>query len=233
MAFGLFGRAWEILKSIVRKRSGSGIECNTASGFGGGGYLAEHGPSGRGKEKEGIRYVTTQTCTGTMACGGECYQPCNRAGRAKNKGNGPSLRTEDEDTRYLAVTIYGEARGEPISGQIAVGQVIFRRAKMKGSTIREVVLKPYQFSCWNADDPNRAICEDILRNWHMKLETSEVFRQCYWVARGILDKMLLDTSRGATHYIARWLYLSEDCPDWAHQMEETAYVGNHIFLREV
>lgn len=61
------------------------------------------------------------------------------------------------DIDILARTIYGEARGEPWEGKIAVAWVVRNRAERGGwwgDTIREVCLKPWQFSCWNETDPN-------------------------------------------------------------------------------
>lgn len=73
----------------------------------------------------------------------------------------------NRDTDILARTIYGEARGESISGQEAIASVILNRvafAKRRGrywwgNTIAGVCLAPWQFSCWNENDPNRKIIE--------------------------------------------------------------------------
>ncbi len=57
---------------------------------------------------------------------------------------------------YLARTIYGEARGENTASKKAVAWVIRNRveAPAYGRSYEEVVLRPYQFSCWNKNDPN-------------------------------------------------------------------------------
>ena len=73
----------------------------------------------------------------------------------------------NRDTDILARTIYGEARGESISGQEAIASVILNRvafAKRRGrywwgNTIAGVCLAPWQFSCWNENDLNRKIIE--------------------------------------------------------------------------
>ncbi|MDY6408142.1 MAG: cell wall hydrolase [Pseudomonadota bacterium] len=71
----------------------------------------------------------------------------------------------DSETEILAKTLYGEARGEGISGLEAVANVILNRVKHPcwwGKSIQEVCLKPMQFSCWNTDDPNRKkLMEDL------------------------------------------------------------------------
>jgi len=64
----------------------------------------------------------------------------------------------------LARTLWGEARGEPVRGIEAVAAVVVNRVRLAqrrggmwwGSDIVAVCRKPWQFSCWNADDPNRA-----------------------------------------------------------------------------
>ena len=74
-------------------------------------------------------------------------------------------RTEDLDT--LARTLYGECRSESREGKIAVAHVIKNRADnpkwwcrksgdgIPDDTIEAVCRHPWQFSCWNLDDPNR------------------------------------------------------------------------------
>ena len=64
-----------------------------------------------------------------------------------------------DDMWIFAKTIWAEARGEPLEGQIAVANVILNRARQGGwwgDDIAEVCCKPKQFSCWNGGDPNRA-----------------------------------------------------------------------------
>ena len=59
----------------------------------------------------------------------------------------------------LTGTIYGEARGEPWGGKVAVGMTVRERVRYPGHwkwgrNWREVMLAPEQFSCWG--DHNRA-----------------------------------------------------------------------------
>ena len=74
--------------------------------------------------------------------------------------DGPRVDLEDAD--ILARTIMGEARGESTEGQIAVAWAILNRARSGmwfgcGGDIHAVCVKPYQFSCWNDDDPSRSL----------------------------------------------------------------------------
>lgn len=66
---------------------------------------------------------------------------------------------KDKEIDLLARTAWGEARGEGVSGMQAVINVVQNRVARGGwwgATIEDVVLKPWQFSAWNANDPNRA-----------------------------------------------------------------------------
>jgi len=61
---------------------------------------------------------------------------------------------DDPDVIYAAQTVYGEARGECWNAKLGVAHVIVNRRKAKrgyfGRSIRTIVQKPQQFSCWIA-----------------------------------------------------------------------------------
>jgi hypothetical protein len=46
-------------------------------------------------------------------------------------------------------TIAYESSGEPLAAQAMVAKVIRVRAKERNQSYKEIVLAPYQFSCWN------------------------------------------------------------------------------------
>ena len=124
----------------------------------------------------------------------------------------------------LARTLYGEARGEPRRGKIAVAWVIRNRAIRPGwwgRGIIEVCLKPSQFSCWNANDPNRPKLTAVTVD-------SPSFLRCYASAAGVLADVHEDPTNGATYYYADYI----DRPGWARDMAETVRIGRHIFLKE-
>jgi hypothetical protein len=56
----------------------------------------------------------------------------------------------------VAITILAEARGEGKSGMYAVACVISQRAKERKKSAAQVCLQPWQFSCWNKNDPQKA-----------------------------------------------------------------------------
>lgn len=67
------------------------------------------------------------------------------------------------DREWLTRTVYGEARSQKAHEIKAIARIIINRwaSGRWGSSMQEVVLAPAQFSCWNADDPNRPIVESV------------------------------------------------------------------------
>jgi N-acetylmuramoyl-L-alanine amidase len=66
----------------------------------------------------------------------------------------------EKDRDVLARTLWGEARGEGLAGMVAVAWSIRNRVEdgkdksWWGEGYTGVCQKPYQFSCWNKNDPN-------------------------------------------------------------------------------
>lgn len=140
----------------------------------------------------------------------------------------PLLRDRDIDT--LARTIYGEARGEyknskiGLTALVAVGYVVLNRyleKKWYGSTIEEVCLKPYQFSCWNQSDPNRSIVENIQKG-------EVIFDICSHVAENVLFRELADPTFGSNHYYATSMSAP---PSWAAGRLAVTQIGHHRFYK--
>ena len=127
----------------------------------------------------------------------------------------------------LALTIYGESRGEPIQGQVAVGNVIKNRTG-GGRSIVQVCLAPDQFSCWDKSDPNYKILIDYAgRLVNDELLQDRYFDQCYFVAEGIIDGKLLDNTQGAKNYVTTDLQKSGKGPVWADKF--TLVIGSQVF----
>lgn len=146
------------------------------------------------------------------------------------------MTPHDLDT--AARTIWGEARGEDFMGRVAVAHVILNRAFNPGWWGRDVsgvCLKPWQFSCWNANDPNRMQLE--------RLSTSDpLYQECAgimslaWAARrgrnGIPGVVGVDPTHGATHYMTNALF-ERDPPKWAEGQTPHLRIGNHAFFKDV
>ncbi len=129
-----------------------------------------------------------------------------------------SIHASDLD--IMARTIWGEARGEEDLGKLAVGHVIMNRVRQPrwwGRDIRTVCFKPYQFSAWNHNDPNRSLI------WKA---SGPVFDLCYHIAGLVLLEEYPDNTYGATHYHAQSVY-----PSWAKSLVRTCVIGGHTFYR--
>jgi Cell Wall Hydrolase len=64
-----------------------------------------------------------------------------------------------DDLVFLAKTLYGEARNQNDATKVGVAWTLVNRARRRtwyGKTVRECALKPHQYTCWSAGDPNRA-----------------------------------------------------------------------------
>jgi N-acetylmuramoyl-L-alanine amidase len=129
----------------------------------------------------------------------------------------------------LARTLWGEARGEGSAGMAAVACVILNRVKTAtakggywwGDDVIAVCQKPFQFSCWNKDDPN-------FRKLLAVHDGNQRFKQALAIADKALDGKLKDQTGGADHYHAAAII-----PYWAKDMDASAHIGRHVFYRLV
>lgn len=129
-----------------------------------------------------------------------------------------------DDLDVVARTVWGEARGEPKDGRVAVAWVIKNRVKSPrwwGTDYPSVCKRPFQFSCWNLNDPNRAKIEALT-------EDDKAFRECLKVASGVISGEVPDNTGGATHYFAD----SIEPPVWTKRMTQTVTIGHHTFFKD-
>jgi N-acetylmuramoyl-L-alanine amidase len=136
-------------------------------------------------------------------------------------------RTLETDT--LARTLWGEARGEGSIGMTAVACVVMNRlaiARPKasywwGNSIIQICQKPFQFSCWNKDDPNfrKLLAVDA---------TDLQFATALRLARRAICGILPDSTHSATYYHA-----AGETPYWAVNQKPVAVIGRQIFYRIV
>lgn len=128
----------------------------------------------------------------------------------------------EHDMEIMAKTIFGEARGETHKGQVAVACCIMNRFKSKkwfsAKTIAGVCQKPWQFSCWNKNDPNAQKIANL---------SYSVYSKYFPI---IKEAMLGDITNGATHYYAPKVV---KCPKWAEGKEPCAEIGHHLFFKEI
>ena len=135
------------------------------------------------------------------------------------------------DQQVLLVTLYGEARSEPVEGLIAVGCVIRNRvlAKQRGRTYREVCLSPWQFSCWNPKGGQRnydRVATLVKRLAAGEAVTDPAVREIAYLAAGLMKDYIRDTVKGATHYHTATL---QPRPEWARDVAPAVQRGSHVF----
>ena len=98
------------------------------------------------------------------------------------------------DVALLALVIWREARGESPDGQLAVGCSIRNRVNQPGwwgHDYHSVILKPWQYSSFNRNDPNS-------EKWPVDGSQSET--SCLSAASAVIVGNTPDLTDGATHY---------------------------------
>lgn len=136
-----------------------------------------------------------------------------------------------EAVAILARTLYGEARGQPHNGKVAVANVMLNRVRSNtwwGKTIVEVCLWPYQFSAWNTDDPNRKVMLSVLR-YDEDNRTGVEFLRCLTIAMDAVRGGLIDNTMGSTHYINPKVA----DPRWARGKTPAITFGDHEFYNNI
>ena len=121
---------------------------------------------------------------------------------------GEATQSGSADVNLLARLISAEARGEPYSGQVAVGAVVLNRMKHPSfpATMSGVIYQPGAFSCLQDGQFNQPVAES-----------------CYRAARDALNGW--DPSGGAIYYFnpatatSKWI--------WSRPLIVT--IGNHRF----
>ena len=130
----------------------------------------------------------------------------NSSSSGSNAGN----NTNSNDVNLLARVIYGEARGEPYTGQVAVGAVIMNRVKHNSfpNTLASVI---YQSGAFDAvadgqvnlspDSTAKKAAQDAINGW--------------------------DPSYGAIYYFNP----STATNKWIWSRPQIKTIGNHIFCK--
>ncbi|CAI8751554.1 N-acetylmuramoyl-L-alanine amidase [Pseudomonas chlororaphis] len=136
----------------------------------------------------------------------------------------------EKDRDILARTLWGEARGEGLAGQIAVAWTIRNRVNdgrtksWWGEGYAGVCQAQYQFSCWNKNDPNYPFLSGA------KPIPAGQFAQAQRAADQVIAGAVPDPTGGATHYYATTM---PRAPAWAAKARQTVRVGQHLFFKDV
>ena len=128
------------------------------------------------------------------------------------------------DVFTMAMTIYGEARGENMRGKYAVAHVLNNRVIFNDTSVVEEAFKNKQFTTWNINDKNlKAIVSATQMYPANFIELKDYFAISLRVILGIHK----DTTYEATHYYNPSLVT----PYWSTSLQETITIGNHRFMK--
>lgn len=131
------------------------------------------------------------------------------------------------DLDALTLTIWGEARGEPIEGKIGVAMVMRNRvlAHYRGAlTFVAVCTAHAQFSAWT-DEAAQMQAENELLTGDPTLAAHSSLRLCLEIARATIAGLLCDNTRGANHYYAKTI----PPPNWITGAVPIVTLGNQVF----
>lgn len=138
------------------------------------------------------------------------------------------------DKEVMALTIFGEARGEPIEGQIAVACVIrnrFHDLPGKFKSLKDVCFQKNQFSCWNESDVNYPMLLEMATKFVTgATPTDPSIRQCFLIVTGVLDWSIMDNTKGAINYLTSILFNSPSRPTWAKTPKNVVTKGTQVFF---
>jgi spore germination cell wall hydrolase CwlJ-like protein len=155
------------------------------------------------------------------------------SGSGSNAAGGPTGGNIDERT-LLALTMYGEARGEGARGMQAVGNVIMNRTKIGrgGNNTSEVIMAKRQFSIWGTDDITRSQGGITPTEMQARIKTpaqKQDYQTAYSLAGDLLAGKAQDITGGATSYYNP----KKASPAWGNKGTTTAVIGNHKFKKGV
>lgn len=154
----------------------------------------------------------------------------------------PGMSIEEQPAEVLAVSVtYGEARNQSDIAMCGPLCVALNRAYGPRSysiayeddpnRLRSVILWPWAFSCFNANDPNR---DKLLKAWQ---DDPRAWGACTAVADLVLVGACGDPTGGATHYCTKALWGGPGT-QWYQEQEITSgrtvkitELGDHVFAR--
>lgn len=123
----------------------------------------------------------------------------------------------------LPLAIWREARGTSLIAMIGVGFVIKNRVSKPGwwgNDWPSVILKKFQFSSFNWDDPN---------SQNFPKEDDERWKQALMAAQTVWCDTSLDPTGGATYYFDK--SLDSNPPEWSKEQVHTCDIGPFHFYK--
>ncbi len=130
-----------------------------------------------------------------------------------------------DDLDIMARTIFGEAGAGNEKSAIAIANVIMNRVRLPNwpDDVAGVCLQPWQFSCWNSNDPNRAriLAADYRSQW---------LTDCRKIAAKVRAEPggATDPTNRATHY-----HTFAVAPSWSRKKTPCYNDGYHYFYNNI
>lgn len=131
----------------------------------------------------------------------------------------------DSTTEIVALTVWAEARWEPIEGIQGVTWVIKNRAAKPGwwgTDLKSVCLKPYQFSCWLPSDPQSKRLADPAT------KELDSYKNVLGIVQEVLRGNVPDPTKGSNHYCTEAV---APATKWAKDATPQVKLGSHLFYR--
>ena len=127
----------------------------------------------------------------------------------------------------LALTLWGEAADRPVRAIEALAALVMNRARRSaepalahwGSGVAAVCRAPFQFPCWNRNNPRHARLRDVPPG-------DGALAICRGVAARAIGGALPDPTGGATHF-----HDAAALPGWALGRPAAAEIGGLCFYR--
>lgn len=128
------------------------------------------------------------------------------------------------DTEILARTLYGEARAHDTEDAEAIACVVMNRVAYRNwpGDVGDVCLQPFQFSCWNANDPNRA------RILKVRPGENPWFDECWRIAEAAIADRVPDQTRASTHY-----HTPAVAPRWSRGKRPVYRTVGHLYFNDI
>lgn len=124
----------------------------------------------------------------------------------------------DYEGQCLAVTVYHEARGESLEGQLAVANVVINRAKSGRypATWCKVMMQPWQFSFVNPRTGRIPAIDQSSAAWAKAQAIARI--AAFNVAAEVAPDVL-------------WYHADYVAPSWGQRLTRVQKIGSHIFYR--
>ncbi len=123
----------------------------------------------------------------------------------------------------LALTLWGEAAGRPVRAIEGLAALVMNRARAAvphwGPGVAGVCRAPFQFPCWNRNDPRHAALLEVPPG-------DGALAICRRVAARAVAGALPDPTGGATH-----VHDATALPGWAVGRAASAEIGGFCFYR--